>query len=200
MSNSKEQLREMIDRECLTVGSDFELSTGQSSAFYFDMKKVTLDGTGLALIADFILEAIEELPDTPTAIGGLTMGADFIVAGVILRANQTDRKTTQGSIVRKEPKKHGTRSKIEHELAPGTKIVVVDDVVTSGSSTIKACDEFIAAGYEIVGVLTLVDRGAGGLETLRKTYGHATALFSATDFPRVVEYLNRHGQSETAVA
>lgn len=178
------------------MGSDFELSTGRSSGFYFDMKRVMLDGKGLMLIADFILEEIEKLPVTPEAIGGLTMGADFIVAGVILRANQTGRKTTQGSIVRKEPKKHGTQNKIEHELSRGTKIVVVDDVVTSGTSTIKACDEFMTAGYEIVAVLTVVDRGAGGLERLRNKYGHAKALFSVTDFPRVVEYLDRHGQSQ----
>jgi orotate phosphoribosyltransferase len=200
MIDNKEQLRQMIDQQCLAVGSDFELSTGQSSGFYFDMKKVTLDGKGLALVCDFILEEIEKLPDTPTAIGGLTMGADFIVAGVILRASQTGRKTTQGCIVRKEPKKHGTRSEIEHELSAGTKIVVVDDVVTSGTSTIRACDAFIAAGHKIIGVLTLVDRGAGGLETLRNKYGHAKALFRATDFPRVVEYLRRRGQSETALA
>lgn len=200
MINKKERLRELIDQQCLKVGADFALSTGQSSGFYFDTKWITLNGEGLALIADFMLDEIGKLPTTPTAIGGLTMGADFIVAGVILRASQMGLQTTQGSIVRKQPKQHGTRSRIEHQLPPGTAIVVIDDVITTGTSTLIACDEFESAGYAIVGVLTIVDREAGGLERLRNRYGHAEALFRTRDFPRALAHLEGPAPSQKVLA
>src|SRR5205823_14302180 len=95
-------------------------------------KKITLEGDALALVADLMLEEIDKLPEHPEAIGGLTIGADFIVAAVILRASQLGRPTIHGSIARKERKTHGTMNWIENVLAPGTKIAVVDDVLTSG--------------------------------------------------------------------
>ena len=115
----RDQLRDLIDSACLSVGADFQLSTGANSDFYFDCKKATLDGSGLSMIVDLVLKEIDKLPEQPDAIGGLTIGADPIIAGVIIREPRI-----KGSIVRKEQKAHGTKNKIENQLRQGTKIVV----------------------------------------------------------------------------
>ena len=186
MNAAREELRSLVDEKCLTVGQAYTLTTGRRSAFYFDCKKAMLDGKCLSLIADAFLEEAGRLPRFPQAIGGLTMGADFIVAAVIQRAFETGKPLVSGSIVRKERKEHGAGNKIENELAQGTPILVVDDVVTTGSSTVTACDAFIAAGYDIVGIVALVDRESGGRETLAQKYGcPVSAIFRKRDFPRI---------------
>ncbi len=182
MPSGRERLRQLIEKKCLIRG-DFTLSSGESSAFYFDCKAATLDGECLSLIAKEFLREIDELPTKPAAIGGLTLGADFIVAAVVLQAFETGHATRHGSIVRKEPKKHGTRNKIENQLPRGTRIVVIDDVITSGSSTFKACEAFEGAGYDIVGIIGLVDREAGGAVELARKYRHVRTLFVQSDFP-----------------
>ena len=186
MNAAREKLRSLVDEKCLTVGRSYKLTTGSRSAFYFDCKKAMLDGKCLSLIADAFLEEAGKLPRFPTAIGGLTMGADFIVAAVIQRACETGKPLVSGSIVRKEKKEHGAGNKIENELPRGTPILVVDDVVTTGSSTVAACDSFIAAGYDIVGIVALVDRESGGRETLAQKYCcPVSAIFRKRDFPRI---------------
>ena len=186
MNAAREELRLLVDEKCLTVGQAYTLTTGSRSAFYFDCKKAMLDGKCLSLIADAFLEEAGRLPRFPQAIGGLTMGADFIVAAVIQRAFETGKPLVSGSIVRKEKKEHGAGNKIENELAQGTPILVVDDVVTTGSSTVAACDAFIAAGYDIVGIVALVDRESGGRETLVQKYDcPVSAIFRKRDFPRI---------------
>ena len=198
MPTNRDRLRLLIEKLCISEG-DFVLSTGARSRYYFDCKIITLDGEGLTLIGEEFLREIEKLPVQPTAIGGLTMGADFITAAVIMLSHQTGGKVLQGSIARKEPKKHGTRRKIENELPAGTRIVVIDDVITTGSSTLKACQEFEEAGYEIVGILGVVDREAGGREALEKKYKHVRTLFKTSDFPRLASQLPQNG-TQRAVA
>lgn len=188
MSRNRETLRQLIEDNCLDVSHDYVLSTGEKSSFYFDCKKATLDGQALALISDLMLEEINKLPVKPIAIGGLTLGADFIVAGVAMRAYQVGHPTVHGSITRKEPKKHGTKNKVENQLPAGTTIVVVDDVITSGRSTLLACDEFEKEGYKIVGIIALVDREQGGADNIRKRYPNVSALFHASDFNKLDEH------------
>ena len=186
MNAAREELRVLVDELCLTVGRSYTLTTGQQSGYYFDCKKAMLDGRCLSLISDAFLQAAGELPRAPLAIGGLTMGADFIVAAVIQRAWETGSPMISGSIVRKEQKKHGEGNKIENELPAGTPIMVIDDVITTGSSTVTACEAFIAAGYDIVGITALVDRESGGSETLAGKYGcPVSAIFRKRDFPRI---------------
>lgn len=180
--NDRERLRTLIQELCLLEG-DFVLSTGARSRFYFDCKCVTLHGEGLTLIAKEFLKAIERFPVQPTAIGGLTMGADFMTAAVVVMSHLTGAPIKYGSIARKEAKKHGTQNKIENELPRGTKIVVVDDVITTGKSTLEACRDFEAAGYEVVGILAIVDREAGGKQNLEGRYKHVEVLFTKSDFP-----------------
>ena len=197
MPTDRDRLHRLIEKLCIIEG-DFVLSTGARSRYYFDCKAVALDGEGLTLIAREFLKEIEKLPVKPTAIGGLTMGADFITAAVIMLSHQTGGKVLKGSIARKEPKKHGTRRKIENELPRGTKIVAIDDVITTGSSTLMACREFEEAGYEIVGILAVVDREQGGKQTLEDKYKHVRTLFKTSDFPKLAP-LAQNG-SERAVA
>ncbi len=186
MNAAREELRSLVDEKCLTVGHSYTLTTGRRSGFYFDCKKAMLDGRCLGLIAGAFLEEAGKLPRVPEAVGGLTMGADFIVAAVIQRAFETGKPVVSGSIVRKEQKKHGAGNRIENELPEGTPIMVVDDVVTTGSSTEAACDAFIAAGYDVVGIVALVDREAGGREALARKYGcPVRAIFRTRDFPRI---------------
>ena len=201
MSPNRETLRKLVDDRCLDTGTPYTLSTGTQSEFYFDCKKAMLDGECLSLIAEEFLVEAEKLPAPPQAIGGLTMGADFIVAAVIQRAFQTGMSTLSGSIVRKEPKKHGTRNKIENELPAGTRIMVIDDVITSGTSTESACEEYLAEGYEIVGIVALVDREAGGRERLSQKYTcPVRAIFTKSDFPRISQNMNDAPRSNEPVA
>jgi orotate phosphoribosyltransferase len=188
MPTDGERLRKLIDENCLIAGPEFTLSTGEKSSFYFDCKGATLDAEGLTLIAGAFLDAIADFEVQPDAIGGMTMGADFMVAAAIVLSHQRGGGLKAGSIVRKEPKKHGTKNKIENQLRTDTRIVVVDDVITSGGSTKTACDEFEASGYRVVGILAVVDREAGGLQMLQRRYPQmpVQALFKKSDFPRLM--------------
>ena len=201
MSATREELRSLVDEKCLTIGRSYTLTTGRQSGFYFDCKKAMLDGRCLTLIADAFLEKADEMSIDPVAIGGLTMGADFIVAAVIQRAFESGKRLVSGSIVRKEQKKHGTGNKIENELQEGTPIMVVDDVVTTGSSTETACDAFLAAGYEIVGIVALIDREFGGLEALEQKFGcPVDAIFRKRNFSRIGQEMNDYPEFEDSVA
>jgi len=181
------QLRDLIEARCLIISEKpFKLSTGAYSKYYFDCKPLTLHGAGLSLTAEAFLEEIQKLPERPKAIGGLTMGADFITAAVVVKAFERGLHI-DGSIVRKEMKQHGTMNKIENQLPKGTPIVVVDDVITTGKSTRQACEEFLASGYRIVGIIALIDREEGGKAALEKNFGGVKAIYTTSDFPRAVK-------------
>src|SRR5258708_31252260 len=120
MPTDHERLHRLIEKLCIIEG-DFVLSTGAKSRYYFDCKTVALDGEGLTLIAGEFLREIEKLPVKPTAIGGLTMGADFITAAVIMMSYQTGGKVLKGSIARQEPKKQRAPPKNEDQPPPRTK-------------------------------------------------------------------------------
>lgn len=162
-------LRDRVEELCLIFGS-FTLSTGATSDFYFDCKRAMLDGEALGLSAEAFLKEIDAIDNDARAIDGLTLGADFIVAAVIQRAFQTGHQLVKGSIVRKEVKIHGTKNRVENELESGTKIIVVDDVITTGSSTRTACIELEKEGYKIVVIVALVNREAGGVESLANEF------------------------------
>jgi orotate phosphoribosyltransferase len=185
---NRRRLRDLIEEKCLKTGTEFTLSNGESSSFYFDCKAATLDGECLDLITEEVLAEIDRLPTKPIAIGGLTLGADPIVGAVIVRARQVGHPTVNGSLVRKERKPHGTKNKIENQLSPGTTIVVVDDVITKGGSIKEACDELLHAEYKIVGIVAVIDRKAGGKERLEREYGVPVyTLFERDDFPALAE-------------
>ena len=202
MTMDKDELRDRIEELCLLqTGGPFILSTGQQSSFYFDCKRAVLHGGVLSSIAERLLRAADRLPRQPTAVGGLSIGADFLVAAVIQLAAQQGHPMVNGCVVRKERKQHGTRNYIENEQPAGTKVMVVDDVFTTGSSTLLACDRLREAGNEIVGIVGLIDRGQGGIDNLRSKYDvPVTALFKSSEFPGLVKHLERESRPAVATA
>ncbi len=182
---NKARLVELVESRCLITNSDMKLSAGGNSSFYFDCKAITLHGEGLSLIAQGILEKLKAENIQIDAIGGLTMGADFIAAAVAMLAHQQGM-SIQGSIVRKEPKKHGTRNRVENQLPVGTRILVVDDVITSGASTKQACEELLAAGYQVVAMMAVIDRQAGGCDALAEQFKVPVfSLLKKSDFKQL---------------
>ena len=138
----------------------YTLSSGKQSEHYVNCKPVTLNGEGLHLISQMLLECIE--PSTK-AIAGLTLGADPLVAGVALASYQNaTAPDLEGIIVRKKSKGYGTNAWLEGNLPPkDSKIVILEDVVTSGNSSIQAALRIRDAGYTVERVVTIVDRQEG---------------------------------------
>ena len=180
----REQLRRFFAEHCLLTGADIRLSAGGKASFYFDCKRATLDGNCLAIIADWVLDDVNgELDNPALVVGGPTLGADSIAAAVALRAAQRNLPLSDACIIRKEAKKHGTQNKIENEPQRGARVLVVEDVITTGGSIARACDELLAHGCTIAAIAALLDRGAGGKETLAQKYNAPVfALFGRADF------------------
>lgn len=156
------------------------LSSGRTSNYYFDGRKVSLTPKGAYLIGEVICDMIEN--DGIDAVGGLTMGADPIVAAVGVAAYHRNMDLTL-FIVRKEAKKHGTMRLIEGPaLSAGQRVVVVDDVITTGGSFVKAVEAVREIGCQVVKAVTLVDRQEGGAETLEKMGVTVEPVFKAADF------------------
>ena len=158
MIHSKDQVREnllmMMKDVCYKKG-EFKLSSGKTSEHYINCKPVTLSGWGLSLVCPLMVECLEE--DT-VSVAGLTLGADPLVAGVALAA-LLQEKPIDAMIVRKEPKGHGTGAWIEGPSKPsGSKITVLEDVITTGGSVLKAVEKLRDADYIVERVVTIVDR------------------------------------------
>ena len=154
----REDLLKLLKRDAHKEG-EYTLSSGRQSKHYINCKPVTLSGEGLALTSLLLLECIE--PDT-AAVGGLTLGADPLVSGVAIAAHFNDWKL-DAIIVRKEAKGYGTNAFIEGKLPPkGSKIVVLEDVTTTGASAVKAVEKLRDAGYVVDRIITVVDRQVDG--------------------------------------
>ncbi|MGI9296653.1 MAG: orotate phosphoribosyltransferase [Gammaproteobacteria bacterium] len=181
---TREQMRAFVAAHCLITGGDIALSGGGAASFYFDCKRAVLRGDFLISLADWILdEPFLRAPTRANVVGGPTMGADFIAAAAAIRAAQRGENLTRAAIVRKEPKKHGTKNKIENEPDEPSRILIVEDVITTGGSIARACDEFLAAGHSIAAVAAVIDRRAGGKEMLEQKYrAPVFSLFTKDDF------------------
>ena len=153
-------LREKAYRE-----GDFLLSSGARSDFYLDAKQVTYDPHGIALVGALMMELVREF--RIEAVGGLTMGADAIVAGTVL-ASAHSTTPVSGFVVRKEPKQHGLSKQVEGVNPNGKRVAIVDDVITSAASALKAMEVARAAGAHVVLVVGVVDREQGGAAMLAK--------------------------------
>ena len=148
----KEELLELLKKDAYKKG-EFTLSSGKTSEHYVNCKPVTLSGRGLTLASLLMLMYVET-----DIVAGLTLGADPLVSGVSL-VSALDRRLVNGLIVRKEAKGHGTQAWIEGPLPKeGTKITVLEDVITTGGSAIKAVKRLRDAGYEVNRVVSIVDR------------------------------------------
>lgn len=158
----------------------FVLASGQQSSYYIDCRLATMSAEGMALIGRMGWTAIRQLGWRPAGIGGLTMGADP-VAYAIAAASFGSASPVDGFSVRKEPKDHGTGRLIEGNFKSGDAVVVVEDVITSGGSAMKALAAVEGAGGTVLGVLAVVDREEGGRARLEADGRRVVTLITASD-------------------
>jgi len=183
MPNARAQLLSMLAEKSFRLG-EFKLSSGGTSDYYIDCRLTTLDANGALLTGQAVLEEIHRQGWWQAdAIGGLTMGADpVVVATSVISAQQG--KPMPGFLVRKAEKTHGTGQRIEGFRQKPARVVIVDDVCTTGASTIQAIEAAREFGFEVTGVLCLVERQeAGGRANVEKVAAPAPfiALFTAND-------------------
>ncbi|TMC51002.1 MAG: orotate phosphoribosyltransferase [Chloroflexi bacterium] len=174
------ELHELLRQRSFRFG-DFVLSSGRRSDVYFDGKQVTLEGRGLYLVSRLVLARCRSL--AATAVGGLTLGADPIAAGVAA-LSAVDGRPLRAFIVRKEVKAHGTGRAIEGPpLGAADRTVIVDDVITSGSAFLTAAERVLETGAAVVAAIAVVDREEGGAEALAARGLELQSLFRRSDFP-----------------
>ncbi len=156
---NKERLIEYIKAHSFLKSDTpvFRLASGKMSSFYFDLRKTTLSPEGQYLIGNLFCDKLDALKLSPKAIGGLTMGADP-VATAVAYCSHLRGKPIEAFVIRKEPKAHGTGRQIEGNVEAGDPVVIIDDVLTTGGSTIKAVEAAKKAGLEIQAVIVLIDR------------------------------------------
>ena len=178
MSTARQELLEMLAHKSFRLG-EFQLSSGSTSDYYIDCRATTLDARGAQLVGEVFLAEIREQGWEADAIGGLTMGADPIVVAVAVTSG-----TIHGFLVRKAEKQHGTGQRIEGFRAKGAPVVIVDDVCTTGSSTVQALEAAREYGFEVVGVMCLVERqDAHGRTNVEKAASPANfiSIFTASE-------------------
>jgi orotate phosphoribosyltransferase len=175
--NARDRLRQLISERALLKG-DFALSSGGQSSIYFNCKLVTLHPEGVALLGQILMEEIAKLPGI-AAIGGPSIGADPVV-GYVAGMSHAEGKPVSAFIVRKRPKEHGTNLSIENSPPKGSRVVIFEDVVTTGRSTLEAIRTAEREGLEVAAVISLVDREEGGAEAL-SGYNY-NPLFRRSDF------------------
>jgi orotate phosphoribosyltransferase len=177
-AKKRARLKSLVAAKSVLTGGDFKLASGGQSSVFFDMKMTLLDPEGINLVADLMLEMLQN--ERFDAIGGLVLGACPIVDAITLKAYPARRIT--GFYVRKEPKERGTNKMIEGPLAPGAACVMVEDVTTQGSSVLKAITEARAIGCKVGTVVTCVDRQQGARERLKAEGIALKPLFTMDEF------------------
>jgi orotate phosphoribosyltransferase len=178
MHSVRQNLLSTLAHKSFRLG-DFTLSSGAKSDYYIDCRTTTLDAKGSRLTGEVFLEEIRARGWKPQAIGGLTMGADPIVVAVSVVSGELN-----GFLVRKAEKQHGTGQRIEGFREKGARVVIVDDVCTTGGSTIQAIEAAREFGFEVVGVMCLVEREEHhGRPNVEKAASPApfVSIFTATD-------------------
>ena len=209
--SAKEQLIAMFAKRSFVLG-EYKLSSGGTSDYYIDCRMTTLHAEGARLTGRVVLDAIREQQWQPEAIGGMTMGADPIVTAVSLLSSQEfkmrdssrsrnrvtreiylNAKLIHGFLVRKAEKAHGTGRRIEGLVQKGAQVVIVDDVCTTGASTIQAIQAAREADMNVVGVICLVEREeAGGREAVERAAYPAPfiSIFKASEVR--AEHIKNH--------
>jgi orotate phosphoribosyltransferase len=187
-SSPKEQLRAILQEKSIYHG-EFTLASGAKSDFYVDARLTTLDPRGACLIGEVGWELVNEtalkLGKRVNAIGGLTMGADPVALSIGIAAQrQNSSNPLQVFTVRKTAKEHGRQKRIEGNFSSGDSVVVVDDVITTGGSTIQAIEAIEEGGGQIAFVIVLVDREEGGRANIEKRGYKVVPIFTQADLTR----------------
>ena len=173
-TNDRDTLRKMLLERSMRFG-EFVLSSGATSHYYVDVRKTSLHPEGLALISKLFWEVLAK--DNITAVGGLTMGADPLVAGVMLHAANAG-KPIDAFLVRKNTKEHGMRGLVEGNLAGHKRVAILDDVITSGESSLIAAEAAEQYKAEVVRILGVVDRAQGAAQNFQQKGYPFTSLFT----------------------
>jgi orotate phosphoribosyltransferase len=176
-SPDRDHLRRMLLERSMRFG-EFVLSSGATSNYYVDVRKTSLHPQGLQWISRLFWEVLE--PERITAVGGLTMGADPLVAGLMLHSLQVGRPL-DGFLVRRSAKDHGTRGQVEGNLAGHKRVAILDDVITSGESALVAAEAAESYKAEVVRIVTVVDRNQGAAQIFQQRGYPFTPLFTVND-------------------
>jgi orotate phosphoribosyltransferase len=182
MPSAQQELLRLLAKKSFRLG-EFKLSSGGASDYYVDCRTTTLDARGAQLTGKVFLQEIKKQKWKPRAIGGLTMGADPIVSAVAVTSGKIN-----GFLVRKGEKQHGTGQRVEGFREAGARVVIVDDVCTTGASTVQAIEAAREFGFKIIGVMCLVEREeANGRASVEKAASPAkfVTIFTANDVRKV---------------
>ena len=194
MHSARQKLLATLAHKSFRLG-EFKLSSGGTSDYYIDCRTTTLDAQGSRLTGEVFWEEIRHRGWKAEAIGGLTMGADPIVVAVSVVSGELN-----GFLVRKAEKQHGTGQRIEGFHKKGARVVIVDDVCTTGGSTVQAIEAAREFGFEIVGVMCLVEREeAQGRPSVEKAAAPApfVSIFTANDVRK--EYTLQNDDTEPGI-
>jgi orotate phosphoribosyltransferase len=178
----RERLCRLLAERSFRLG-EFELSSGGRSDFYIDARTTTMHAEGQVLLGKVGYETIREAGLSPDAIGGLTMGADPL-AYAIAAESWRQGDPIHAFSVRKRPKRHGRGRRIEGCFEPGARVVVVEDVITTGGSALQACDAIREESGEVQAILALVDREEGGREAIESAGKRVLVLCGASELRR----------------
>lgn len=177
---AEKALLDLIAAEALRRG-EFTLASGKKASYYLDCRTITLHPQGANLIAEAMLDEIAAGGSMPDAVGGMAIGADPITASIVTIAGQRGL-SLRGFMVRKEAKGHGTGKQVEGPVSPGQKVIIVEDVITSGGSALKAVDAAREFGLDVTRVIAIIDRLAGGQEAFAAKGLELTTLCTIRDF------------------
>ncbi|MCC7420309.1 MAG: orotate phosphoribosyltransferase [Planctomycetaceae bacterium] len=166
-------------RERALKFGDFTLASGKKSSYYLDGKQITLHSEGLRQVSEGLLDLLADVEFE--AIGGMSIGADPIVGGVLTAAAERGR-AMDGFLIRKEAKGHGTNRYVEGPVKSGARVVIIDDVVTTGGSSLQAADRIIEFGCQVVTVVGVIDRMEGGAANFAARNMPFRSLLTIQDF------------------
>ena len=175
----KQALIALVREKALKFG-DFTLVSGRKAKYYLDGKQVTLDAAGARLVAEGFLDLLAAT-EMPKAVGGMSIGADPITAAIITMSG-VHGLPLSGFMVRKEPKGHGTNQYVEGPVQPGDTAVIVEDVVTTGGSSLLAIERVEQFGLKVIGVLAVIDRMEGGAQAFAARGYPLHSLLTIRDF------------------
>ena len=191
VENTRERLLELLVRHSFQQNADpvFTLASGRKSRYYINCKKTTFMPEAMPLLGGLFFERIKAGErrgnERIDAVGGLTLGADPI-AYAIAYHSAIQGMPIQAFSVRKEPKGHGAQKWVEGFEQPGARVAIVEDVVTTGASTLRAIDGALHAGFQIAAVLALVDRQEGGRDELKRKGYELEAIYTTVDLLNVL--------------
>jgi orotate phosphoribosyltransferase len=174
----RDALQALIREKALKFGQ-FTLASGKQASYYLDCRQITLDAQGAWLIGEGMLDLLEG--DLPDLVGGMAIGADPITAAILTLAGIRGLPL-RGVMVRKEPKQHGTGKLVEGPFQSGESITIVEDVVTTGGSSLLAIERCEAVGLKVKRVLAIIDRLEGSREAFAANGYELTTLFTVRDF------------------